>query len=314
MAKRLVIGLALAFSVMLPAHAHLTGAFADFLAIVYDETTIDGLKKELARTKEQITELEPEVDANKSMFEENQQLAVEQLQLYTDSGLDVWLSMMENDSDAADLLGSQWQVERGIDAYLDSLNELYLHYQQLKSKQQSLKGHEKLLAAIEKNLLAREQYLKENAELPLDQIANYLDIDWVSEVEYELIDDLKADQERIHAELGNWLAVSEDGTLEESWVNENSQLQYFFRKDHIYAEYELEYAHVILLGQVLQKSDGKSAELVFEAGFYNGFYLPEELLEELQGFKLDYAAFRKLTGIEKPYFTQTDGVLQIHRK
>lgn len=314
MAKRLVIGMALAFLVMLPASAHMTGAFADFLAIVYDETTIDGLKAEMAQTKDQIEDLQPEVDKQKKRFEENRQLAVEQLQLYADSGLDGWLSMMGDGHDAADLLGSHWQLERGIDAYLLSLNDLYLHYQQLKAAQQSLKGHEKLLGAIEKNLLAREQFLTENADLPLEQIANYLDIDWVSEVEYELIDDLKADQERIHTELGSWMAVSEDGTLAESWLNEKSRLQYFFRKDHVYVEYELQYAHVILLGQVLQKGDGQSAELVFEAGFYNGFYLPEELLEELHGFKLDYAAMQKIAGIENPYFTQTDGALEIHRK
>lgn len=314
MGRRIVIGMLIAFSFMLPVYGHLTGAFADFLAIVHDRSTIDQLTEEMEETQQQIEELEPEVEQLESDFEGQQQTAVEQLQLYADSGLDVWLSMMEDGDDAADLLGSQWLMERSIQSYLDGLNRLYLQYRHLKAQKQSLEGHGELLSVIEQNLQARDQYLSDNAGLPLEQIANYLDIDWVSEVEYPLIDALQQDQQLIDSGLEDWFGSSTENLLEEFWLNEQSELRYFFRKDHIYVEYKIDEGHVILLGQLLQDQDGESAGLVFEAGFYNGFYLPDVLLEELVGFKLDYSAARKLIASEHPYFTQTDGALELHRK
>lgn len=314
MGKRIVIGLICAFLFMLPVYGHLTGAFADFLAIVHDRSTLDQLTGEMEETRRQIEEMEPEVEELEVRFKGHQQTAVEQLQLYADSGLDVWLAMMEDGNDAADLLGSQWLMERGIQSYLEGLNGLYLQYRQLNAQKQSLEGHVELLAVIEFNLQARDQYLSDNAGLPLEQIANYLDIDWVSEVEYPLIDTLQQDQQLIDAHLADWFNVSSENQLNENWLNSQSELRYFFRKDHIYVEYKIEEGHVILLGQLLQDQDGKSAALVFEAGFYNGFYLPEELLEELIGFKLNYSVARKLYGTEHLYFTQKDGALELRRK
>lgn len=314
MGKRIVLGMLIAFSLMLPVYGHLSGAFADFLAIVHDRSTLDQLTGEMEETRRQIEELQPEVDDLKVRFKDQQHTAVEQLQLYADSGLDVWLSMMQDGDDAADLLGSQWLMERGINSYLEGLNGLYLQYQQLNAQKESLEGHEELLSVIEFNLQARDQYLSDNAGLPLEQIANYLDIDWVSEVEYPLIDELKRDQQLIDSRLEDWFGSSQENLLEEAWLNKQSELRYFFRKDHIYVEYKIEEGHVILLGQLLQDQDGKSAGLVFEAGFYNGFYLPEELLEELDGFRIDYSAAGKLNGTEHPYFTQKDGALELHRK
>ena len=55
----------------------------------------------------------------------------------------------------------------------------------------------------------------------------------------------------------------------------------------MYVEYEL-ICTCSHLGQVLQNEAGDAAELIFEAGFYNGFFLPEELLVELVGFKIEY--------------------------
>ncbi|MDN3438721.1 hypothetical protein QMA04_11495 [Planococcus sp. APC 3900] len=314
MGKRIVVGMLIAFSFMLPVYGHLSGAFADFLAIVHDRSTLDQLTGEMEETRRQIEELQPEVDDLEVRFKDQQHTAVEQLQLYADSGLDVWLSMMQDGDDAADLLGSQWLMERGINSYLEGLNGLYLQYQQLNAQKESLEGHEELLSVIEFNLQARDQYLSDNAGLPLEQIANYLDIDWVSEVEYPLIDELKRDRQLIDSRLEDWFGSSQENLLEEAWLNKQSELRYFFRKDHIYVEYKIEEGHVILLGQLLQDQDGKSAGLVFEAGFYNGFYLPEELLEELDGFRIDYSAAGKLNGTEHPYFTQKDGTLELHRK
>src|SRR5690606_31507669 len=155
MGKRIVVGMLIAFSFMLPVYGHLSGAFADFLAIVHDRSTLDQLTGEMEETRRQIEELQPEVDDLEVRFKDQQHTAVEQLQLYADSGLDVWLSMMQDGDDAADLLGSQWLMERGINSYLEGLNGLYLQYQQLNAQKESLEGHEELLSVIEFNLQAR---------------------------------------------------------------------------------------------------------------------------------------------------------------
>lgn len=311
MGKRIVLVLFLICTLATPVYGHLAGAFADFLTIVHDESTIDQLKDEMAETKRQIEQLQPEVDAHAERFSIDHDLAEEQMRAYADTGLDVWLAMIQSGKDAADLLGVKWQLERGIALYLEDLNELYLDFQQLKIEQETLKDHEQLLTVIGKNLDARQLYLEENAGLSLEVVANYLDIDWTSEVEYGLIDELAADQERISQGVADWLASSQPDTLDEDWLNETSRLRYFFREDHLYVAYEIETAHVILLGQFLENREGDGAELVFEAGFYNGFYLPEELLEELRGFRLDYEAIRQETGWADLYFYQNDGALKI---
>lgn len=78
--------------------------------------------------------------------------------------------------------------------------------------------------------------------------------------------------------------------------------------------YERPEGHVILIWQVLQNKDGQSASLILEEGFYNGFFLPKELLEELIPFTLSYETLKNLDGVEQPYLTQKDGYLQLQTK
>ncbi|MER1984616.1 MAG: hypothetical protein ABS948_01860 [Solibacillus sp.] len=316
MYKKLIIGCLLGMLVAVPAYAHLTGAFANFLAIVYDDSTIAKLQEDMEKTRVEIEMLKPQVRAAEEAFRVDQAAATEQLQFYSEVGLDTWLALMQDGVDIVDLMGSQWLVSRKIDGYLDELNELYRQYQQLLSSQRTLEGHEELLRAIEKNLLARQAFLEENAGLELEVIANYLDIDWTAEVEDHIIADLQRDADRVSTQLLDWVEQkpSTPHFLSESWLNDESNARYYFRNDHVYVEYELEFAHVLVLGQVLQNEAGDAAQLVIEAGFYNGFFLPEELLVELPGFVIDYEPLTQLEGMDEPYIIQSNGGLQLYTK
>ena len=64
---------------------------ADFLAVVYDESTIGQLKEEMDHTETKNWKLTPTVEEMEKNFKENQQDGVEQLQFYTEVGLDTWL-------------------------------------------------------------------------------------------------------------------------------------------------------------------------------------------------------------------------------
>ena len=302
--------------VAVPTYAHLTGAFADFLAIVYDEQTIEQLQEEMANTKREIEALTPVVEKAEQVFRTDQEMSIEQLQFYSEVGLDTWLALMQQGTDIVDILGSQWFMSTKIDTYLRDLNALYLQYKQLVLQKESLEGHEHLLQAIEKNLQARQAFLDENAGLELEVIANYLDIDWTAEVEEHIIADLQADADAVSKQLLEWLAVTEElpFALSEDWLNDRSNARYYFRSDHVYIEYELEYAHVLVLGQVLQNEQGTGVKLVIEAGFYNGFFLPEELLVELPSFEIDYDQLQTVDLIVNPYIIQKNGRLDVYSK
>lgn len=310
MGKKIVL-IVLLCSCAIPVSAHLTGAFADFLAIVYDDSTIAQLHDELDETKREIEALTPKVQQAEAAFRTDQQQAIEQLQFYSEVGLDTWLAMIHSGSDVVDLLGSKWVMEQQIHDYLQELDVLYRTYAQLKASQEALQGHADLLVAIEKNVKGRQAFLDETAGLELEVIANYLDIDWTAEVEEHIIADLQADADLVNEELLDW---ENNYMLHESWLNDRSSARYYFRSDHVYIEYELQYAHVLLLGQVLQNDDGTAASLVIEAGFYNGFFLPEELLIELPSFTIHYDTLRTLSGMHEPFITQRNGSLQLQSK
>lgn len=296
------------------AYAHLTGAFANFLVTVNDESTTERLKEEVAQTKKQIAELMPQIAKLEASYKADQQVAVDKLQFYSELGLDTWVTLLLQEQEPVDILGSQWLIERNLDAYMAELDKLYLAYKQLVATKETLEGHEKLLAVIEENLQARGAFLADNPELPIEQLANYLDIDWMAEVEPALLAILAKDRVLTEHEAAAWAsarAVSGPNPyrLDESWLNERSELRYFFRSDHVYVVFQKPDLHVILIGQVLEESPAAAA-LVFEAGFFNGFLMPETLIEELQGFRIPYAQLGQLPDAQVPlYLQQTSGGL-----
>lgn len=300
-----------------PVLAHLTGAFANFLEIVHDESTVDTLKTEMEETEKEIEQLLPRIDKMEDEYRLHQDEAIDKLQLYSEVGLDTWLALMMEEESLVDILGRQWMIERSVDTYLAELNKLYLAYMQLQSAKDSLEGHHQLLTMIEENLVQRKTFLMENEGIELEQLANYLDIDWTSEVEDNLMGKLKQDRQLTETKTQDWVhqvVVNMDYTLDEAWLNERSDLVYFFRADHVYVVYKKADIHVILLGQVLQTANHQGSELIFEAGFFNGFLLPDTLVEELTGLHIPYESLKKLSGIHSPYIEQSNGGLRIRTK
>ncbi|MCR8631670.1 hypothetical protein [Paenibacillus radicis (ex Xue et al. 2023)] len=272
------------------AYAHLTGAFADFLVTIQDTETTSKLTEEMRNTRQEIEALKPKLEAMELEYGKRQQNAVKKLKFYSEFGLDTWMTLMLQSEQLVDMMGSQWLLERNLDRYMQELDALYQEYTQLRLTKGALEGHGRLLAMIEDNLSARTKFLSQNPNVEIDQLANFLDIDWSSEVEVKLIAGLKQDQETIDKELTQWAVASPDGSsykLDEAWLNGKSGLEYFFRSDHLYVLFKKTDLHVILIGRITQ-GNGEYAGLEFEAGFFNGFLMPDTLMKELQGFRIPY--------------------------
>lgn len=216
-----------------PVSAHLTGAFAEFLAVVYDESTTADLKRQLEDTKAEIAVITPKVESLEQQFTQQQSLAIDQLIAYNDIGLDTWYLLLADNEDMVDLLGDQWIMTKAINHYLASLNDLYLLYEEVKLEQTTLQGQEELLKMIDKSIKRRASYMAENEGLDIEKIANYLDIDWFSEVEEPLIQAMTADKNRVKKELMSLFVKKGDALfLQEATLNKESKAHYFLRADH----------------------------------------------------------------------------------
>jgi hypothetical protein len=293
-------------------YAHFTGAFADFLITVQDEQTAAKLTEEMEKTKAEIAQLTPRVNKLESDYRGEQQIAVSQLQFYSELGLDTWMNLLLQSESLVDMMGSHWLFETNLNVYMEQLDSLYKEHMQLLTTKNTLEGHRRLLAMIEENMQMRKKFLAQNPNVPLDQLTNYLDIDWQSEVEAQLLKALKHDRELTEQQAPAWASAATDGSsygFDESWLNGQSEVEYFFRSDHVYVIYKKNDIHVILIGQVLSGS-GHTAELQFEAGFFNGFLMPDTLIQELPGFRISYDKLQGLPGVSPPiYLRQTGGAL-----
>ncbi|NHN32537.1 hypothetical protein [Paenibacillus agricola] len=319
MYKRLIIGLLLVLLWVgaTNVYAHLTGAFAEYLASVHDESTTNKLKQEVDSIEAEIGELIPRMNTKEKEYKLKQTVAVDKLLFYNEQGLDMWASMLQQSSDVVDLLGNQWLMERNLNAYLHELEQLHTDYSQLVLTKDTLSRYRELLDTIGRNLALRQPYLDSVKDYSLEEKSNFLDIDWDSEVEDKLVAALDKDKQLVIGGWREWVAprsrmsVPNDAAYEmnEEWLNERSSLHYYFRSDHIYTVFEQPGANVILIGQVLN-NDQNHAELQFESGFYNGFLMPAVLLEELKGFRLPYEELKMLQGATKAsYLQQSSGKL-----
>ncbi|MCU6797831.1 hypothetical protein OB236_37485 [Paenibacillus sp. WQ 127069] len=305
----LLLGSMLILTTSVTVYAHLTGAFADFLVTVQDEQTTEKLKTEIRSTKAEIESLVPRVNKLENDYKDKQQLAVSQLQFYNEVGLDTWMNLLLQSESLVDAMGSHWLFENHLQAYMKQLDLLYKDYMQLQSTKVALEGHQRLLTIIEDNMQMRNLFLSQNAQLPIDQVANYLDIDWQSEVEKHLIQALKHDTELTEQQVQTWATAAAENAsyrLNESWLNAQSDVEYFFRSDHVYVVYKKKDIHVILIGQVLSGGNGY-AQLQFEAGFFNGFLMPDTLMIELSGFRIRHDLLEQLPGMKGPVDLRQSG-------
>lgn len=299
----------------LSATAHLTGAFADYLAVVYDKKTIAALTQELDDTKKEMDTLTPKVEKLEQQFSQQQDIAIDQLLGYSDVGLDTWYTMLVDNRDVVDLLGDQWIMQKAIAHYMTSVDELYVVYQDVKLQQEMLMGHEQLLEMIQQSLTRRDTYLAENEGLPLENIANYLDIDWTSEIEEPIIASMKRDSIQLEENFSSFIEKKNGNYhISEEKLNNYSHSRYFLRADHVYVQFNVNKEQVLLIGQVLQNKEGTAATLQFEAGYYNGFFLPEENLVEIPAVVFSYEQLKALPGITTPYLKQANGSLEVKTK
>lgn len=216
-------------------------------------------------------------------FDADRKLAGERLFEWYNGGLDMWAALLLSDDTTADVLASQWLVERQLERELVRLQALYVQYLQVGLTKEALSGHEQLLHIIEANLAMREPYLASMGEIDLETQAYYMDIDWTAEVEDELIAALSADRKLIDAQWREWLSVSEADDLTqftESWLNERSAFEYHFRQDHIYAVFSNDFANVILVAQMIG-NEWRETQFVIEGAIFNGFMVPEAALAEM---------------------------------
>ena len=310
-----IVCFVLCLLVAVPARAHLTGAFAEFLAVIYDENTIANLKGQLEETEAEIDALTPKVKASEKAFSAEQAEAIDRLLSYQDHTLDAAGSLLMGQQSVVDLLGNQWVMQKAMTHYLTSVEALYATYTNVKAQQHTLIEQRALLEEIEKSLARRQSYLAENAGLEFENIANYLDIDWTSEVEEPLLKQMNQLKTKMASETLTYIEKNEDVyTISEGELNQQTSIRFYIRADHVYASFAVNKEHVLLIGQVLQTSNNDAAAFVFEAGYYNGFYLPKENLDEVPTIRIPYASLQKLANRSNPYVIQRDGFLEIKSK
>jgi len=274
-------------------YAHVTGVFKDFLVGVGDDNSTQKLKTSLEETKKEIEELSPQVKNMKKTYESNQQDAVSKLLFYNTIGMDAYFTLLTHSNDAVDVLANQRLFEKKLEDDLQSLNSLYLSYMQLKTAKESLEGHVELLHMIEKNLKARETFLKENSVPQYNKQQNAIFLTNIAQVMWEndaaKIDEVLFDDAKKLAKNPDKY-VTRDGysyKLEEKKVNKDMKATYFFRSDHIYVHYHKGEADIILIGLYDQNSQGYP-QLHFEAGFMNGIMLPSNLLDPIESFQINF--------------------------
>ncbi|MDI3327267.1 MAG: hypothetical protein QJR06_01820 [Alicyclobacillaceae bacterium] len=292
------------------AYAHVAGAFGDFLAGVTDERTTEKLKIQLAETREEIARLTPEVDRLEANYRPKAADALLKLQFYNTIGLDTYVDFVLQSGDIIDVMANVAFIEKKLESDLRALNQLYLEYMQVKTVRDSLNGHVEVLEMIRRNLVAREQFLAKNRNLSPQEIAGQVANLWdknVGNVDELLKKDTKMLNRNIMSFVTQKTAES-PYRLEESLLNQKSQLSYHIRSDHVYVNYNKGDADLILIG-IVSKKDDRTAAIEFEAGFLNGIAISPELLSKIHGLTIDY---NKINPDSKGFYVeQTNGAILI---
>ena len=269
-------------------YAHVTGAFGSYLANPNDTKSIEKLTKELQETKNEIEGLRPQYKILKTDYDKKERTAVHKLMFYSSMGTDAWVQFLQTAKDPVDMLGNQFLMEKNISAYIAELDGLYRQYYQVKVTKETLEGHTDVLNMIQGNLNKREEMIQKSHYEGMSDglnnqlLTNLLDMYWETYA-VDLGTYLVQDNERIYKNPTIYLTrhnKDEPYILSEKTVNDHSKLTYHIRSDHVYVHYQKQKADVILLG-VFSKMNAKVARVNWEAGFLNGFALPESALKEM---------------------------------
>ncbi|RIE04042.1 hypothetical protein [Cohnella faecalis] len=185
-------------------YAHLTGAFSNYLLSIVDVDSTEQLRQEIDATKAQIESMKPRLAEQTARFAENRAAAAEQLLLLDSMGVDFRIGLLQQSGGPTELMADYWVLERYFRQYVQQLDELYRENAALSGEERKLRSYNLLLEKIEQGLEARNQFLASNADVHVEQLANYLDIDWTAEVEEELIGLLDRDRITVAEGADEW--------------------------------------------------------------------------------------------------------------
>jgi hypothetical protein len=304
----LFIGL---FSFSIVVSAHLSGVLGDFLVGLDDKNSDAALLQAIDKTKSDITAISPHADALEKKFLANQDDAVNKLKSLSTQGIDSYLGLIGGAETLTDILVNEKIVERDIRQYMDDLDNLYFQYAQVNQTKMVLTGYQDMLQMVQANLAQKEVFLNKNAAPMLSKeyerswIRTKLEFAWLVMdplIETHLENDAKYVINFKKDISKNTYSISENS------LNENSQLRYYVRSDHIYVHFKNEEDDLILIG-TLHKSNNQHIDLVFEAAFLNGFNIPSENVSRITSFSIDYS--KLFPSSSDFYVEQTNGVIYI---
>ncbi|XXM71420.1 hypothetical protein ACQ0QQ_17215 [Lysinibacillus sphaericus] len=291
--------------ITLPAYAHLTGVFVDML----DGNSTELIKEQMAETKREIEELRPEVRYREENFKMKMKEFEPTFVFYQTKGMEAYFKTLNLSNSLVELLTFQTLAKKKLDEDFKQLELLYSEYLPLKTSHDTLMSYQELLAVLEGNLKKREKILNEIREDPsTKEVSERVSSVWTQNIGYLL--ELSEDGEAINENIHNIVEKSSKDSsyrLDESRINRFTALDYFIRSDHVYVNLKRNEADLILIARFIKK-DGKIG-LDIEAGFINGFLVPEELLEILKSFSIEYSMLE--TESEDFYIEQTNGALYI---
>lgn len=267
--------------------AHLAGAFKEFLVGVGNENSDEALYEQLEATGEEIERLTPRYEALTTEYGDNQDLAIEKMIFYSTMGLDTFAEFFKESNSVVDFLGNKKIVEDNVESYLRELNELYMDYQKVKISKESLESYQSLLDMISGNADGKKEIYEkfstvEDEKDREEMIARYISTLWAG---YEgiLEKEISSDEEMFNLNIHQFITRKTDVSpyhFEQDRINDKSDLDYFIMKDHVYLHYENYGDEIILIG-LSKNNEGKELQIEFEAGFINGFMIPESEMNYL---------------------------------
>lgn len=291
--------------------AHVIGMFKEFLVGIDENTTLK-LKNEMQKTKIEIEQLKPQVQEMQKEYSHNQDLSVSKLMFYNSIGMDTYLDFIFKSNNIVDVLANQAIIQKKISGDIQNLNDLYNQFMELKATKESLEEQTQLMNAIQDNLNARKQILDHYGQMsPLelaDKVGQYWDI-----VRVFLESDLLYDNNLISKNLLEFVTHTTPTSpyhIEQAKLNEKCKVTYYIRSDHIYIHYHTGYDDLLLIG-VLAKNNQHIASLNIEAGFIDGFMIPNAELTGIKAFTINLNLLSKDS--KNFYDEQTNGAIVIQK-
>jgi hypothetical protein len=294
MMKKTLLGAALLiFTATATVSAHYSGFVEDFLVGVSDESTADRLRAEIAKTKEEIVQLQPKLALSKQVYDGKKIGAIAKLRFYETIGPDVYINYLLQSDNIIDFFANQRLVEKQLQSDLNQLNDLYLQYRQLRASTETLAAQEELLNVIQKNLEERTRFASVTKNYSVEKKAEVALNLWNAKAVIDIERGMLADTEYFRQHTQDVLTRDTKDSpwrLEEAKLNEISRFKYLIRSDHVYVQYVYKDGTSTLLMGVVSKNVDGTFSLKFDNGFLVGIPLSSDLVSQLpEGIRIDLA-------------------------